>query len=911
MDPSAASPAGVWLPQVVLARLTLVAAFLLIVVPADAAQAQAPQTRFTWTMEERLHGTADGDAFPIGLPLLPSRDASSYSVGGARPNGYRVHFDACASVGVARYEWEIASQVQRPREGCRFDFAFPREGRYQVTLRGLDASGRRGPPFTAAVTVQDWLVVSLGDSVASGEGHPARERPLWTSARCHRSPRAGPARAARLLEREDPQTSVTFLHLACSGATIDKGLTGPYVGVDPQGGDDANPQLEQLVAETTGRELDAVLVSVGANDIGFSRIVKRCGLPDTCSTKAGVLEKLEEDLGDLSTSYRPFLGRLLLRTGMDGDRVLVSEYFNPARDEDDRLCGRGSSGLLINEHEWEWAEQRVLARLNELIARRADEHGVRFVKGIANRFRTHGYCSKRPGVVRLLESFERQGDPLGTMHPNARGHDIYGKVLFAALRRSLYPGGDPRPPSVLLGGTPPPEEPADEGKANRELAERFRPLLYFDSSENWRPLDVERFLEERDPAHRVCPPDGKCDALTSAGDLDRKGDYWSPEAHLRIARTDDRSDDPVALYYHVTRAGRSDERPMGTMAYIDYWYFFRNNRPRRLPGKHDADWEGLMVTVDLADLRTFKDVAFAAHKPPPWTFDRTVLRCGRPELGSCGSLMEPEGRHVVAYVAAGSHASYPAPCSAPRLRFCGQNRLLRKGGKRGWPEAGFDGSRPWAGNNDDRVLVPLPLAEAETWSSWPGAWDKSGGGVRSPVTQKTLRYLSAPRESPCTMGWCKSVREIVSAYERACGQLPQRAALVLVCQPRAERGQAPRGAPLGQVTIERPTRRLRAVKRSVSVDGAALTEARGSPLEGRGPLVLRGRLDNRAELFVRYETSKKALVARFEERLGLLEEGHMEVVLAGDEPRLRVFGSRGDRRATLSPASVGLEDVDR
>jgi hypothetical protein len=37
---------------------------------------------------------------------------------------------------------------------------------------------------------------------------------------------AGPARAAQALEQADPRTSVTFVHLACSGATIATGLLG-------------------------------------------------------------------------------------------------------------------------------------------------------------------------------------------------------------------------------------------------------------------------------------------------------------------------------------------------------------------------------------------------------------------------------------------------------------------------------------------------------------------------------------------------------------------------------------------------------------------------------------------------------------------------------------------------------------
>ena len=43
----------------------------------------------------------------------------------------------------------------------------------------------------------------------------------WQDRRCHRSARAGIAQAALELEQLDPHTSVTFVHLACSGAEAD------------------------------------------------------------------------------------------------------------------------------------------------------------------------------------------------------------------------------------------------------------------------------------------------------------------------------------------------------------------------------------------------------------------------------------------------------------------------------------------------------------------------------------------------------------------------------------------------------------------------------------------------------------------------------------------------------------------
>ncbi|HEV7720793.1 MAG TPA: hypothetical protein VGO60_05895, partial [Iamia sp.] len=123
---------------------------------------------------------------------------------------------------------------------------------------------------------KDLLVVSVGDSVASGEGNPDRLdpsdwlAPKWQNAQCHRTSLAGPAQAALRLERRDPHTSITFVHVACSGASITEGLLGAYDGQDPSKGTRLAPQLDQVRDLVGTRPIDAVTVSVGANDAKFS-----------------------------------------------------------------------------------------------------------------------------------------------------------------------------------------------------------------------------------------------------------------------------------------------------------------------------------------------------------------------------------------------------------------------------------------------------------------------------------------------------------------------------------------------------------------------------------------------------------------------------------------------------------------
>jgi PKD repeat protein len=135
--------------------------------------------------------------------------------------------------------------------------------------------------------------VQLADSITG------KLSATWQAERCHRSARSGSAKAAQALEEADPRTSVTFVHLACSGATVTYGLLGWYQGTEHPDGvtneacaDAASrpaaclpPQVdvaEQLVAD---REVDAVYVSVGGNDAHFADIVIACIIQSDCSTE--------------------------------------------------------------------------------------------------------------------------------------------------------------------------------------------------------------------------------------------------------------------------------------------------------------------------------------------------------------------------------------------------------------------------------------------------------------------------------------------------------------------------------------------------------------------------------------------------------------------------------------------------
>ena len=126
----------------------------------------------------------------------------------------------------------------------------------------------------------------------------------WQDRRCHRSAKAAPAQAAKILEDADPRTSVTFIHLACSGAQIVNGLLGGYTGVFGDLPFDVASEKESILAQDDpnkaklppqvkaahdligDREIDAVYISGGGNDANFGGIVTACIAYAPCNPRA-------------------------------------------------------------------------------------------------------------------------------------------------------------------------------------------------------------------------------------------------------------------------------------------------------------------------------------------------------------------------------------------------------------------------------------------------------------------------------------------------------------------------------------------------------------------------------------------------------------------------------------------------
>lgn len=423
--------------------MALCGASIVFAALASTALAAPAPVAMGWTVIDRYGGDADGDGrIDEPGPKRPA-DLDVFAV--------RVLPSAAICGDLRRATWRVDGEAAEPElepgEQCGAVVQVKGEGEHLVKVLARNRSE------VARVEVEDRLIVAIGDSVASGEGNPEKPGP-WLERPCHRSAAAGFQRAANQLGKVDRRRSITFVSLACSGATVDEGLLGPYAGIEPVPGIEYLPQVDRLRELGVGRRagdeepaVDAVLVSIGANDVRFSKVVKRCAWPDDCRSK--VRERVERRLDALEDRYDE-LGEAL-QEAAPGAPVFVTEYFDPTRDAFDHFCKL--SPRLITREETQWAYEHLLRPLNREVKTAAERNQWQYVGGIASDFQHHGYCAKEGRWVRTLKEALARRNPLGTLHPNEDGHLAIARRVAGPLAAELD----------FLAPAAPPEAEAEEG----------------------------------------------------------------------------------------------------------------------------------------------------------------------------------------------------------------------------------------------------------------------------------------------------------------------------------------------------------------------------------------------------------------------------------------------------------------
>jgi hypothetical protein len=222
-------------------------------------------------------------------------------------------------------------------------------------------------------------------------------------------------------------------------------------------------QIEEAKRTVGDRSIDALLLSIGGNDVGFASGLK--DLTAGFSSREDVVEEVEAKIESLEDEFDTLSMAI---DDLDPDHVFITEYpiaFFDVDDDGSVSVGCGVftdapvGGFGITEED-ALEIKRLGKLLNAHVEDAAERHDWTYVDGIVEGFRGHGYCRGEDRYfVTWSESMRRQNDHKGVMHPNQAGHEVYADRIVAAMRDSPFS----RPPPV--------EEEDDESDNDRSSEE--------------------------------------------------------------------------------------------------------------------------------------------------------------------------------------------------------------------------------------------------------------------------------------------------------------------------------------------------------------------------------------------------------------------------------------------------------
>ena len=313
---------------------------------------------------------------------------------------------------------EQGAPVREMKADCREEIhARVRYGRPTLVAVNIVLSDATAQRLVTEIQVRDVLIAGMGDSIAAGEGNPdrpirlsdegfcfkrlgggeyfrpgragfggnkscsavpgelgfdawARQSARWFSGPCHRSLYSYQTRTAIALAVENPHLAVTFIPLACSGATVDIGFLGslrilecPMPGTASACARSVRAQvldLAEIMAtarrENPSRALDLVMLTLGANDVLFSglmaNVIIEPGTERTLLTKAGKMVSFEESQRildqELPGNFARARAALKPFVGGDLSRVVFLTYANPVLAKPNTPCPGGRDGFDVH-----------------------------------------------------------------------------------------------------------------------------------------------------------------------------------------------------------------------------------------------------------------------------------------------------------------------------------------------------------------------------------------------------------------------------------------------------------------------------------------------------------------------------------------------------------------------------------
>ena len=242
--------------------------------------------------------------------------------------------------------------------------------------------------------------VVMGDSTAAGEGLPAATGSSRLSRACGRSQDSYAQDLAAV-------NGWRVLNLACSNATIARGLLGPQ----DRHGKIISPQL---ASAERARNASVIIVNIGANDLGWAAMVGYCEVAPRCDDKA-TTAYFQQRLASFSKNYLQLLSQPATMPGHP--RVIINQYYDPFGPQQGCLhSARLTPAKLATL-------TSRLVTLNAVLAKGATDFG--FLSPQPD-FAGHQLCTSQPYV-------QSYGDP-APFHPTALGQLAIALTDQAVLR---------------------------------------------------------------------------------------------------------------------------------------------------------------------------------------------------------------------------------------------------------------------------------------------------------------------------------------------------------------------------------------------------------------------------------------------------------------------------------------------
>ncbi|MGD9804668.1 MAG: hypothetical protein AB7E81_16975 [Hyphomicrobiaceae bacterium] len=270
--------------------------------------------------------------------------------------------------------------------------------------------------------------------------------PRWLDQACHRSLYSHQLRVALQLAVEQPQRAVTFVSFACSGAEIVRGLFLRYSGHEWVPTPPDLSQISAVAQEQCGgrrapsydlpeayhmqgkvpdlqgglvlrkcdtdhaRKIDLLLVSIGGNDIGFSRLLANAVLSDESTLRKlggwiGQVHGYREaqiQLNALEDRYKALnraVHNILHIPWKQSDRVMLVSYPSLTLLDDGRaVCPDSRAGMTVSS-EFGLSERKArdamqaADQLDRIMQRTSQANGWSFVSAHRSQFNGRSICA--------------------------------------------------------------------------------------------------------------------------------------------------------------------------------------------------------------------------------------------------------------------------------------------------------------------------------------------------------------------------------------------------------------------------------------------------------------------------------------------------------------------------------------